>query len=954
MFELNDNKLFDDIIIKFTIIDTSMLIDEPSSIKKIGIKKLDISQVVNEIGQYKTTTGVMIGEFEISKNIFLYFFIFDDIIIILEKNNLNQLQPFLSEGRNFQLHFLNRYFVSFEEYLANLPNENPNQTDQVKFSKLKVIQNLKNQIFKGIVIKSKNRSCIPYAYDQLPEYKYQDFINIFDFKRTFKNSSVSLCFNVNDQLLYVLKKFNKFEMDSQFNHELNFYKFIQNKNEHISKYFGTFETEESNFIIIEYAQGDTLLKFMTKNQDKISLFDKLRIIIEILFAVESSHLHKIILRDLKSDNIIMNINQEPVLIDFDQTKSVDSKYEENHEMTGDIGSVFFTAPEQYFTNEYSFKADIYSIGMIIHYILTEKPFNYDVLSLINKLKETKGNILDLKGGLKCDEKYHKINEIYRKCLEYQPEKRPNISQILNEFLIEFHDFFISHAKSFYITCLIDFRETIFNDILKSSEDKEKELFPDISSFYGLIYFKHLYDKKDFKKALSYFEISSKQDLNSNNPNVSRSQYYLGLIYYSGINLPIDMGKSIYYLTISANHGNSDAQYLIGMIYLKGKKIKKDINKAINYLTLSANQNNPKAQSILAGIYSNNEITKKDISKAIHYLKLAADQNVAVSQYLLGNYYYEGKDVEKDIDKSINYLTKASNNGHPMASLLLGQIYYDGKDVKRNIKKSLQYLNKSANKNEKNAQYLLGLIYYEGKFVQRDINKSLNYLALSAHQNNSKAQFFLGEIFYLGKYIKIDVDKSIYYLSLSANQNDQYAQYLLGLIYFEDKYIQRDIYKSIKYFSLSANQNNSQSQFYLGFIFYKGISVNVNINNAINYFTLSANQNNRDAQYFLGEIFYEGKYVQRNINKSIHFLTLSSNQNNSYAQYLLGAIFYVAEDIPHDINKSIHYLTLSSNQNNSEAQCLLGEIYCHCKLIKKDINKAIHYFTLSSNNKHFII
>ena len=49
-------------------------------------------------------------------------------------------------------------------------------------------------------------------------------------------------------------------------------------------------------------------------------------------------------------------------------------------MTGDIGSPNYSSPEQLSSNEYSIKTDIYSIGKIINFIITEK----QLLKAINK------------------------------------------------------------------------------------------------------------------------------------------------------------------------------------------------------------------------------------------------------------------------------------------------------------------------------------------------------------------------------------------------------------------------------------------------------------------------------------------------------------------------------------------------------------------------------------------
>ena len=59
-----------------------------------------------------------------------------------------------------------------------------------------------------------------------------------------------------------------------------------------------------------------------------------------------------------------------ILIDFGWSKKIISlQNEEEH--TAIFGNPYFLAPEQSSSNVYSYKVDIYSIGKIIHFIITE-------------------------------------------------------------------------------------------------------------------------------------------------------------------------------------------------------------------------------------------------------------------------------------------------------------------------------------------------------------------------------------------------------------------------------------------------------------------------------------------------------------------------------------------------------------------------------------------------------
>lgn len=158
-----------------------------------------------------------------------------------------------------------------------------------------------------------------------------------------------------------------------YDHEITFCKNISSQVPFISKFFGETQTLKSKFIIIEFIEGETLLDFVTNNKKKLDYFEKIIMILEMLIAVEYIHVSGFILRDLKYDNIMIDSEGNAVLIDFDETKQIGT----NDEMIGDIRSPIFSSPEQYSYDRYSQETDVYSLGIIIHFILTEAPYTFN-------------------------------------------------------------------------------------------------------------------------------------------------------------------------------------------------------------------------------------------------------------------------------------------------------------------------------------------------------------------------------------------------------------------------------------------------------------------------------------------------------------------------------------------------------------------------------------------------
>lgn len=159
-----------------------------------------------------------------------------------------------------------------------------------------------------------------------------------------------------------------------------------------------------------------------------------------MLAIEYIHSNGIILRDLKWDNIMIDSKGNAKLIDFDKTKIIEpNQVISDISFTGDIGSSYFSSPEQFMSSEYSFKSDIFSLGMIIQFILTEKKFYHDSDNLFINMQKRQLNALDLNIFPKYEYKYEQLESIFSECLEYSQDDRPIISQMLNYIFFTFSE-----------------------------------------------------------------------------------------------------------------------------------------------------------------------------------------------------------------------------------------------------------------------------------------------------------------------------------------------------------------------------------------------------------------------------------------------------------------------------------------------------------------------------------
>ena len=116
------------------------------------------------------------------------------------------------------------------------------------------------------------------------------------------------------------------------------------------------------YIIIEFLSGGELFGLIRQNgfmcEDDCKFY-----IAEIVLAIESLHSLGIIYRDLKPENILLDKNGHIKLIDFGFAKKL-KNIRKDHAYTN-CGTPGFCAPEVMLDAGYTYKADIWSIGILI-------------------------------------------------------------------------------------------------------------------------------------------------------------------------------------------------------------------------------------------------------------------------------------------------------------------------------------------------------------------------------------------------------------------------------------------------------------------------------------------------------------------------------------------------------------------------------------------------------------
>lgn len=141
------------------------------------------------------------------------------------------------------------------------------------------------------------------------------------------------------------------------------------KSDNIIQYYGCVSFEESLLILMEYCEHGSLRDIMNEKQLGISEDQISIILFDLLNAIQHiHHEHKIIHRDIKASNLLLNSESKIKISDFILTSrfefpSLQPTDSLLYQTIGIVGTPYWMAPEVISSSQYSFPSDIWSIGI---------------------------------------------------------------------------------------------------------------------------------------------------------------------------------------------------------------------------------------------------------------------------------------------------------------------------------------------------------------------------------------------------------------------------------------------------------------------------------------------------------------------------------------------------------------------------------------------------------------
>lgn len=193
---------------------------------------------------------------------------------------------------------------------------------------------------------------------------------------------------------------------------------------HIISVYEVFENSDKIILVMEYASGGELYDYINR-KNGLSTSEARRFFRQIVSAVHYLHMHNIVHRDLKLENIVLDKNGNVKIADF----GLSNIYADDHMLNTFCGSPLYASPEIVNGQPYSGpEVDCWSLGVLLYtFVYGAMPFDGSDFQRLRR-QITDGNYMEPR-------KPSDATGLIRHLLTPDPKKRATIEAICRHWWI---------------------------------------------------------------------------------------------------------------------------------------------------------------------------------------------------------------------------------------------------------------------------------------------------------------------------------------------------------------------------------------------------------------------------------------------------------------------------------------------------------------------------------------
>ncbi|MEO8752359.1 MAG: protein kinase [Casimicrobiaceae bacterium] len=167
---------------------------------------------------------------------------------------------------------------------------------------------------------------------------------------------------------------------------------------------------------------------------------------------------------------------------------------------------------------------------------------------------------------------------------------------------------------------------------------------------------------------------------------------------------------------------------------------------------------------------------------------------------------------------------AAERGDASAQVALGKMYAAGNGAPRSDADAARWFRKAADQGSAEAGYFLGVLYANGRGVPKDPAEAAKWYRKAADQGNALAQNNLGAMYVLGQGLPKDEAEAFAWYRKAADQGNARAQANLAAMYANGQGVARDEAEAARWYRRAGEQGSASAQYNLAVIYRSGLGV----------------------------------------------------------------------------------------------------------------------------------
>mmetsp|Transcript_15286 Transcript_15286/g.35383 ORF Transcript_15286/g.35383 Transcript_15286/m.35383 type:complete len:564 (-) Transcript_15286:732-2423(-) len=207
--------------------------------------------------------------------------------------------------------------------------------------------------------------------------------------------------------------------------ELEILQTMSNLHPNLIEFIGMADIERGDewylYVVTSFAGGGDLSTLLFENTElELGWRFRTTLASQIAEGLEYLHSQKVLHRDMKSENVLLDEAWTPKIADFGFARPIegDGKYRMSI-----CGTDEYMAPELMFDENYGYPADVFGLGMIIVEIIARRAVGKDSFAERKVQNNFQLDMDELRGALP-EEAPPMLIELAMQCCDYEPDDRP--------------------------------------------------------------------------------------------------------------------------------------------------------------------------------------------------------------------------------------------------------------------------------------------------------------------------------------------------------------------------------------------------------------------------------------------------------------------------------------------------------------------------------------------------